>query len=149
VKAPKDRDYYHRVKIRFDWVESQGTPWWLGHRSSAGGVDEQKRSIDTTTQATPISAIDAHESHLLERTAESKAYPVTQLDGGYTAIIANGLPTPPNTPPDKICTPFEKDEKLGERVVNPTLHNRRRLPGDAMLRSSQARVMGSDDTQLW
>ncbi|WWC99165.1 hypothetical protein V866_006060 [Kwoniella sp. B9012] len=29
VSPPKERDYFHRVKIRFDWVESQGTPWWI------------------------------------------------------------------------------------------------------------------------
>ena len=29
VKPPKNRDYFHRYKVRFDWLESQGTPWWL------------------------------------------------------------------------------------------------------------------------
>ncbi|ODO06332.1 hypothetical protein L198_01564 [Cryptococcus wingfieldii CBS 7118] len=28
TKPPSGRDYFHRIKIRFDWVESQGDPWW-------------------------------------------------------------------------------------------------------------------------
>jgi len=28
IKRPAGRDWYKRVKVRFDWVESQGTPWW-------------------------------------------------------------------------------------------------------------------------
>lgn len=28
VMPPRDRDYFHRYKIRFDWVNNQGEPWW-------------------------------------------------------------------------------------------------------------------------
>ncbi|ODO09256.1 hypothetical protein I350_02856 [Cryptococcus amylolentus CBS 6273] len=28
TKPPSGRDYFHRIKIRFDWVGSQGDPWW-------------------------------------------------------------------------------------------------------------------------
>jgi len=28
VKPPANRDWYKRVKVRFDWVDSQGEPWW-------------------------------------------------------------------------------------------------------------------------
>ncbi|WVQ73812.1 hypothetical protein IAR50_003393 [Cryptococcus sp. DSM 104548] len=28
TKPPPGREYFHRIKIRFDWVESQGNPWW-------------------------------------------------------------------------------------------------------------------------
>jgi hypothetical protein len=28
IRPPAGRDWYKRVKVRFDWVESQGIPWW-------------------------------------------------------------------------------------------------------------------------
>jgi hypothetical protein len=28
VQGPPERDYFERIKIRFDWVASQGEPWW-------------------------------------------------------------------------------------------------------------------------
>ncbi|KAK8861420.1 hypothetical protein IAR55_002239 [Kwoniella newhampshirensis] len=28
VTPPPGRNYFHRYKIRFDWVDSQGEPWW-------------------------------------------------------------------------------------------------------------------------
>lgn len=28
VKPPSSRDWFKRVKVRFDWVDSQGVPWW-------------------------------------------------------------------------------------------------------------------------
>lgn len=28
IKHPNGREWYKRVKVRFDWVESQGKPWW-------------------------------------------------------------------------------------------------------------------------
>ena len=27
-RSPINRNYFHRYKIRFDWVQSQGQPWW-------------------------------------------------------------------------------------------------------------------------
>ncbi|WRT65553.1 uncharacterized protein IL334_002498 [Kwoniella shivajii] len=29
VSPPEGRNYFHRVKIRFDWIENQGEPWWI------------------------------------------------------------------------------------------------------------------------
>ncbi|WWC60152.1 uncharacterized protein I303_102716 [Kwoniella dejecticola CBS 10117] len=34
ITPPLDRDYFHRYKIRFDWVQSQGRPWWINDESS-------------------------------------------------------------------------------------------------------------------
>lgn len=28
VRPPLGREWYKRVKVRFDWVDSQGVPWW-------------------------------------------------------------------------------------------------------------------------
>jgi hypothetical protein len=28
IRPPAGRDWYKRVKVRFDWVEIQGIPWW-------------------------------------------------------------------------------------------------------------------------
>ncbi|KLT45974.1 hypothetical protein CC85DRAFT_239597 [Cutaneotrichosporon oleaginosum] len=29
VEAPEGRSWFHRLKIRFDWINTQGTPWWF------------------------------------------------------------------------------------------------------------------------
>jgi hypothetical protein len=29
IECPEGRGYFHRYKIRFDWVDTQGQPWWL------------------------------------------------------------------------------------------------------------------------
>ena len=30
ITPPAGRSYFHRYKIRFDWVQTQGDPWWSG-----------------------------------------------------------------------------------------------------------------------
>lgn len=39
VEPPSDRDWFRRLKVRFDWVEGQGRPWWLsGAKGAASWV---------------------------------------------------------------------------------------------------------------
>lgn len=56
VRSLPHRSYFHRYKVRFDWVENQGGPWWdtLGEEIS---VDKHpEKSIE------PISSISSSRS---------------------------------------------------------------------------------------
>jgi hypothetical protein len=41
IQPPEGREYFHRYKVRFDWVQSQGWPWWdtFAHECEGDGVD--------------------------------------------------------------------------------------------------------------
>lgn len=46
VEPHPDRPWFRRLKVRFDWVDSQGEPWWLQSESGA-------QSSSFTTMPTP------------------------------------------------------------------------------------------------
>ncbi|WWD16674.1 hypothetical protein CI109_101104 [Kwoniella shandongensis] len=51
IKPPLGRDYFHRYKIRFDWVDSQGVPWWDndGQRRIISGFEAGSREDSPLT----------------------------------------------------------------------------------------------------
>lgn len=49
VKPPVGRDWYKRVKVRFDWVDSQGQPWW----ELAGGMPATAVTVATEIAPSP------------------------------------------------------------------------------------------------
>jgi hypothetical protein len=54
IKPPNGRDWFKRVKVRFDWVANQGTPWW---EKSAGPVPQRTspyEEVITSPQAKRI-----------------------------------------------------------------------------------------------
>lgn len=85
-KAPVDRDYFHRYKVRFDWVESQGRPWWDTFPSGP---------VETGHSSSPLS--NSEHNGLVGKDVPSLVDPVS------------GLATPPVTPPKSMTTIAESE----------------------------------------
>lgn len=76
IKAPNDRDYFHRYKLRFDRIESQGPPWWDTYTVGDGPA------LD------PLGTVR-------ESSGSKSRGPPTLVDP------ISGLATPPITPPKR------------------------------------------------
>ena len=134
IKPPKGRRYFHRYKIRFDWVASQGTPWW----ERKGGVTSWSESsssscppltpspspsptLEETASIPPIPllaqpasppapepiqpSIPEHRQRLLAGPSAKSTQNAMHLDFLLHPKPATGLLTPPVTPPHKDFLP--------------------------------------------
>jgi len=72
IKRPAGRDWYKRVKVRFDWVESQGTPWW---EQSAAPKLQPKSSFDAAVSSPQSSSYPV--SNLVQATSTRQSTPAT------------------------------------------------------------------------
>jgi hypothetical protein len=55
IKRPIGRKWYKRVKVRFDWVESQGQPWWERPAGLAPKTFSNRDEVALSPQAKRIS----------------------------------------------------------------------------------------------
>ncbi|OCF74843.1 hypothetical protein I204_03685 [Kwoniella mangroviensis CBS 8886] len=97
VSPPKERDYFHRVKIRFDWVESQGTPWWIESYKmtplpSEGDEISCKDIQDDVNLPKDVPCCD-EEKRTNDDLCTPKKMDVSSL------LNPTGLPTPPHSSP--------------------------------------------------
>ncbi|EIW66506.1 hypothetical protein TREMEDRAFT_74716 [Tremella mesenterica DSM 1558] len=106
IEAPAGRDYHHRYKIRFDWIDTQGDPWWIDEHSSTPSDEEIVEKM--VEEASPDTSSDHYDSGLplvpsgLEDML--KLLPVSSHKENCNGpapghLIVDGLPTPPITPP--------------------------------------------------
>lgn len=114
VKAPPGRDYFRRLKVRFDWVQSQGTPWWLarGGTSWYPPSDRQQPTGEPSQNSTGSQDSNAALEALVDQLAKWKVNAAhgSGFKGPGGRDIVN-LPTPPLTP----------EVKLSEREVQEAL----------------------------
>ncbi|KAL7419440.1 hypothetical protein Q5752_006278 [Cryptotrichosporon argae] len=94
--APENRDWYARVKVRFDWVASQGTPWWTNtDRPRDAGADGM-------ASFAPKSSVHQEAGRRTQtmQLGSSMSGQTASLDsaGAATLVTRYGLLTPPNTP---------------------------------------------------
>lgn len=54
VSLPRGRDWYKRVKVRFDWVDSQGQPWWEKDAGASTAIVEPIVEFEPTQEAKRI-----------------------------------------------------------------------------------------------
>lgn len=70
AKLSPDRPYFHRLKLRFDWCEAQGDPWWMGEGRKNPAVTVQTPSVElgniTTTSENSTSTIGSSKRRLTE-----------------------------------------------------------------------------------
>lgn len=102
VKEPPGRDYFRRLKVRFDWVRSQGTPWWLERSGTSWNPpsDRQQPKIEPSPDSTGSQdsnvALEPLSDQFARFTApDPLAAAVLKGPGGRDII---NLPTPPLTP---------------------------------------------------
>lgn len=117
MDPPEGRDYFHRLKVRFDWVDSQGMPWWLipGEGSWSPRMERQKGKATEDTAHGHSQSIQAGNSNCQQGTAReemattkafrpdgtgaSEASNSRYIDEArnhrlLTSMPVNGLPTP-------------------------------------------------------
>nr|XP_019050222.1 hypothetical protein I302_00647 [Kwoniella bestiolae CBS 10118]OCF29152.1 hypothetical protein I302_00647 [Kwoniella bestiolae CBS 10118] len=144
VPPPDGRDYFHRVKIRFDWVESQGKPWWIDSDTNTNniiGTNEPEIVPDTgwsreSLPLTPLpSEIEDYDtaSPKKSRQGDAALTPSAKMDVSCL-LNPSGLLTPPNSSPerpnevDRTLSPLKKPPRFsapreywpGERSLPPS-----------------------------
>ena len=126
---PGRKGYFLRYKIRFDWVEGQGTPWWL--LDSEAGREEWK--CDPPKRPLPLQSRPA-------RTEEDPTMPkgsskLAGLGIGDTAITPDSKEDSLRQVQQRLWLyPDEADQK---EEAPPTLHRPTRpLPGESLLRAT-------------
>ena len=87
VKPPANRSYFHRYKLRFDWVESQGEPWWSDPLPRTE-VDSNPSEVTSPTTSAPYAERDQH-----------RPSPEKTLKASKSIVRGpSGLFTPPRSP---------------------------------------------------
>lgn len=153
IKPPIGRNWFKRVKVRFDWVESQGVPWW---EQSAGPAPQQTEPYEEAITSPEAKRIQVSELAC----AESGQKNLDHFDHRPTCRVAGVLPgqslgplypfnpktgllTPPITPPTLNTLTMPITETLNHvegnyHELNET--KRRRLPGDYLLTAMRGEI---------
>jgi hypothetical protein len=128
IDNPKGKEWFKRLKVRFDWVDDQGDPWWTRNASNTAtitpppdfAVDPTKPDDggSSTTSAHQVEVCSVNEvlrspsPVIIPRSTSPrmrddllqtdiglcKPPSVSQRDSWSTSISPYGLPTPPTTP---------------------------------------------------
>ncbi|OCF32380.1 hypothetical protein I316_06050 [Kwoniella heveanensis BCC8398] len=110
MRPPSGRNYFHRYKIRFDWVQSQGEPWWW-HQ----GSDRQITS-KTSSPSTSEGGVGSHPSEPVTPPRErcpgsSPADPWSPERDIVALLNPAGLLTPPLSSPSGSEVAAKCDQK--------------------------------------
>jgi hypothetical protein len=153
IKPPIGRSWFKRVKVRFDWVESQGVPWW---EQSAGPAPQQTNSYEEAIASPEAKRIQVSELVCAESDQKDMGdldhLPASRFFGAlhgqglrplYPFNPKSGLLTPPITPPTLSSHTMLTAETttLSEgNVAKLNETKRRRLPGDYLLAAVKGKV---------
>ncbi|WVF67083.1 hypothetical protein IAT40_001828 [Kwoniella sp. CBS 6097] len=141
---PPGRNYFHRYKIRFDWVQSQGEPWWHDHSGSTPVSNSVASPAQNGTNASLTLTSPP-------RTPSSSSPGETRSPQRDIATLLNpvGLLTPPLSSPSSSKDLVEGDETL---PLSKEQENKRDLddtpdpPSEEMLTCGMPRIDVSDVT---
>jgi hypothetical protein len=152
IKPPIGRDWFKRVKVRFDWVESQGIPWW---EQAAGPAPQQTDSYEETIASPEAKRIQVSELVCAESDQKDMGdldhRPASRFIGSlpgqsvepYPLNPKSGLLTPPITPPtlsSHTMLTAETTRLTEGNVAKLNEPKRRRLPGDYLLVAVKGKV---------
>jgi hypothetical protein len=152
IKSPIGRAWFKRVKVRFDWVESQGVPWW---EQSAGPAPQQTNSYEEAIVSPEAKRIQVSELVVAESDQKDMgdldhrpasmffgALPAQNLRPLYPLNPKSGLLTPPITPPtlSSHMLTAETTRLTEGNVAKLNETKRRRLPGDYLLAAVKGKV---------
>ncbi|CAK9783378.1 unnamed protein product [Cutaneotrichosporon oleaginosum] len=136
VEAPEGRSWFHRLKIRFDWINTQGTPWWFTKGVPWVAPDEDMTQMEVSVSATvptatlPANGCDVTTDHRNTsfQATEASHLPSTPVscDENHPAVHEAPLPVKipisqlilPLTPPPDSPTPSVETNHDGEAVRN-------------------------------
>lgn len=168
VRPPLDRDWYKRVKVRFDWVDNQGQPWWEQPegtpptRLSPVVEVEPSPASKRITMAQLVSPVDQEPEVKIVASQASEDKPDKKGALRYTDP-QTGLLTPPITPPQTTDKPRRASrasslpsEPLPSLITETSVlvgdsttvggSLRRRLPGDYQLAAFGQAIDSPDST---
>jgi hypothetical protein len=153
IKPPIGRNWFKRVKVRFDWVESQGTPWW---EQSAGSAPQQTDPYEEAVaspeakrvQVAELVCAEANQKDMVDLYHRPTFNSIGALPGQSSSSLyplnpKSGLLTPPITPPTLssqsmlTAEPTTITEGHADEMNEP---KRRRLPGDYLLAAVKGKV---------
>jgi hypothetical protein len=153
IKSPIGRNWFKRVKVRFDWVESQGIPWWEQSAGPAPQPTDSYEEVISSPEAKRIQVSelvraesDQKDMGNLDHRAASRfisALPGQSLRPLYPFNPKSGLLTPPITPPtlsSHAMLTAEPTRLTEGNVAKLNEHKRRRLPGDYLLAPVKGKV---------
>jgi len=138
VQSHPSRDYFHRYKVRFDWIESQGLPWW----DSYSVVEPSDPSASSSQARADVRIVQAQVSYAHGLITPPVAEP---RPGGMSLPKASWRQsTPPATPawptprPSPVLSPIlrpsracnELQEQIGVLRLDGTLPITRGLSAD-------------------
>ncbi|XAO26948.1 hypothetical protein I312_105789 [Cryptococcus bacillisporus CA1280] len=87
ISPPRARDYFHRYKIRFDWIKSQGEPWWQCESYLSLHFDISQKNRPTFTVPQTPERASAHEEAVSGRRTEAglnTPEPFLPVNSGFT-----------------------------------------------------------------
>ena len=175
IKSPEGRAYFHRYKIRFDWVPSQGEPWWnqrnevypspnsVGspskafHLRSSPEISPSGSGLSLTGPQVPVMS-PTPMPELLRNNKMANPLPLARESTHY----ANGLPIPsaaslgeaipvidhflnPHLDVGVVDSDLRSSIPVKNDVSEATESNLPVLPGDRLLHSSSIRVATSNE----
>ncbi|KAL7411268.1 hypothetical protein BDY24DRAFT_397237 [Mrakia frigida] len=127
AKLVPGRDFFHRYKIRFDWVSSQGDPWWtIDDPSLPNGWDPQEESLALKKRRENlpegvIPRMDATEDVQLSSTLSKD---VEALDltvaSSSTSTSHSASPSPSPSPAIDVVSPKPAPEEEEEETPDRT-----------------------------
>ncbi|KAK4686891.1 hypothetical protein P7C73_g3236, partial [Tremellales sp. Uapishka_1] len=125
------RPWFERVKIRFDWVQSQGVPWW--EREGEDGVESLENELGDhgpsaakppyLAQEVPKEAEGViGEAGIGESETANDYFPTPASSKISQAVLldpltAHGLLSPPITPPESVQEPPKPRRYPGDRLL--------------------------------
>lgn len=87
ISPPRTRDYFHRYKIRFDWIKSQGEPWWHCESYLPLDFDILQKNRPTITVPQTLGCAGAHEEVVSGLRTEARlntpAEPFLPVNSGF------------------------------------------------------------------
>ncbi|WVQ94541.1 hypothetical protein IAU59_001620 [Kwoniella sp. CBS 9459] len=146
LDPPAGRDFFHRYKIRFDWVQSQGEPWW--HTE----IDPQTRTSAFSASHSDADEVGHHAAGPMtpprERSLAGPSAEDRSPKRDITALLnPAGLLTPPLSSPTESFTSHSDsaEKELAPQAAGGSNEIIPSLLEDRLLTCELAKITASHD----
>ncbi|WWC68776.1 uncharacterized protein I206_102711 [Kwoniella pini CBS 10737] len=156
IKPPDCRDYFHRYKIRFDWVESQGIPWWINDPITPIPMEPTPRD-EERSPLSPLSTYSyAVKEHQIAKDNQDRVPHLSHSPRSTVKDLLNPTVTAPPSPPDSSssfkhepCKNTADIQKWDNSMTssNDSAHQRGNIwPGEIELSTQDPMLSFSDNS---